>query len=194
MTWLPGPAGADGLARITAIRNPRVDDQIIVRAVLTARALSKRGAALYIASAFLEKLLELGLSADLNRRRKKIMSATVVIVGPLVRDPKTTPYAEGRSVTNFTVATEGGFGDNRSTTFWRCTTMGASGERAGRILTKGDWVEVSGSARLGTFTTQAGVERPCLDVTVDRWPGVGRQPDFNTRQEVRGTRHGKDFG
>ena len=194
MTWLPGPAGAAGLARITASRNPRVDDQVIVRADLTARAWIKRGAALYIASAFLEKLLELGISADLHRRRKKIMSANAVIVGRLVRDPKTTPYGEGRSVTNFTVSTEGGFGDNRSTTFWRCSTMGASGELAGRTLTKGSWVEVAGAVALKRFTGKDGVERPCLDVTVDRWTTVGPQPDFNTPQEARGTRHGKDFG
>lgn len=75
-----------------------------------------------------------------------MLSATVV--GRLTKDAEVRSTTGGHQVCNFTVATDHGFGDKKTTTFVGVSVWGKEAEWCGKSLTKGDRVAVSGAGFL----------------------------------------------
>lgn len=76
------------------------------------------------------------------------MFQRLTLIGRLTRDPVTKHFDSGKSVTNFSVAVESGFGDNKYTTFFNCGAWNATGINVEKYTSKGSMVAVDGTVKM----------------------------------------------
>ena len=75
----------------------------------------------------------------------------IMITGNLVRDIEVKETANGKTVGNFTVANNTGFGDNKKTYFFRCNMWGDRVAKLAEYMSKGKKVLVTGEMQLREY-------------------------------------------
>lgn len=75
------------------------------------------------------------------------MYQKLTLVGRLGRDPEMRYTPDGKAVSNFSVAVDQGFGDNKSTMWVRVSCWGKLAETASQWLSKGDIVALDGELK-----------------------------------------------
>ena len=87
----------------------------------------------------------------------------VIVVGRLTRDPDVRYTQTGKAVSNFSVAVESGFGDNKRTDFIPVVVWDKLAEICGNNLTKGRRVLVEGRMQISEYEKD-GQKRRTTDV------------------------------
>lgn len=91
----------------------------------------------------------------------------VTICGRLGRDADLRQGDEpSKSVANFSVAEDIGWGDNKKSQWWSCALWGTRAEKIAQYLTKGTPVTVVGNPELRTFQKKDGTQGAELTVRV----------------------------
>lgn len=92
----------------------------------------------------------------------------------LGRDAEVRHTASGTAIASFPIAISSGYGDNKKTTWVRCSLFGKRAE-GGLIqyLKKGTQVAVSGEISLNEYTTQNGEQRSNLELNVSEIDLIG---------------------
>lgn len=85
--------------------------------------------------------------------------------GNLGGDAEVRYTQKGTAITNFSVASTSGWGDNKTTTWVRCVMWGDRGVKVAPLLTKGQQVAVSGEISLKEWEKD-GVKRASLECKV----------------------------
>jgi len=99
------------------------------------------------------------------------MYQKLIIVGRLTRDPEMRYTPNGKAVTNFSLAVDDGFGENKQTIFYRVTAWDKQAETCNQFLKKGNKALVEGKlvadANGGprTWTDQSGNTRASFEMT-----------------------------
>lgn len=75
------------------------------------------------------------------------MYSKTIIVGNLGRDPEMKYLNDGTAVTSFSVAVDTGWGERRTTVWYRVTAWGKLGETCNQYLSKGRKVLVAGELK-----------------------------------------------
>jgi single stranded DNA-binding protein len=93
--------------------------------------------------------------------------STVCIAGRLGRDAELRQGSEPtKSVVNFSVAEDIGYGDKKETQWWNCALWGARAEKIATYLTKGTPVTVVGNPKLREYDKRDGSKGHELTVRV----------------------------
>ena len=89
--------------------------------------------------------------------------------GTLGRDAELRYTPNGNENLSWTMAFNTGFGDNKTTTWVRCTLWGKRAESISKMgaLTKGKRLGVSGTISLSEYTNKDGEKRTSLEMNVD---------------------------
>ena len=87
--------------------------------------------------------------------------------GRVVADAETRFTPKGDAICNFRVASDVGFGDNKTTNWFNCQIWGKRGEAIAQHLTKGQQVTVFGTLQLREWTNKEGVKQLSPDIRVD---------------------------
>lgn len=96
---------------------------------------------------------------------------------------KTTP--NGKSITEFSIANNTGFGQYEKVIFVKVTVWGKQGEAIRQYLTKGKQVAISGEIGLNKWTRQDGTSMQEIQMTANQvilLGGGNQQTDFNSEQ------------
>lgn len=96
------------------------------------------------------------------------MPTYATVIGRLGRDPETKTVGKG-TVTEFSVASDHGFGDRKNTSWIRVSCWGKSGEAATRFLKKGDGVICTGEIDLRTWDKPDGSKGYSLELANAQW-------------------------
>lgn len=80
----------------------------------------------------------------------------VILMGRLTKDPEIRYTSSGTAVSNFTVAVDDGYGDNKTTSFISCVAWGKSAEFVSNYFTKGKMIIVVGRLQTRTWEGQDG--------------------------------------
>ena len=91
----------------------------------------------------------------------------VQLVGYVGNDAVVKTFNNGNKVTNFSIATNDGFGDRQKTTWHFIKIFGNYGETISKYITKGKMVSLSGSID-NTDYEKDGVKRIISSVIVDK--------------------------
>jgi single-strand DNA-binding protein len=75
------------------------------------------------------------------------MQALTILVGRLGSDPTMRYSPEGQAMTTISVATDHGFGEKKTTVWYRVTCWGKTAEAVNQYLSKGDIVSATGTLR-----------------------------------------------
>jgi single-strand DNA-binding protein len=87
----------------------------------------------------------------------------IILVGRLGRDPEGKALADGKRLVKFSLATDSGYGENKTTDWHNCTCFGKTAEQVEAYCKKGKMVLVEGSVHYRKVE-----ERYFTDITVDR--------------------------
>lgn len=98
-------------------------------------------------------------------------------IGNLGRDCEIRRTQSGASVATFSIPVESGWGENKHTSWLRCTLFGKRAE-GGLIqyLVKGQQVAVSGELKVNQYTNKEGAEKTSVDLIVDDVALLGVKP------------------
>lgn len=91
----------------------------------------------------------------------------ITFTGRLAADPEQRYAGTGTAVLNFTVASDVGFGDKKSTNWFKCAIFGKRAESLAPHLSKGQEVTVFGNLQLREYTNRDGVKQISPDVMVN---------------------------
>lgn len=92
------------------------------------------------------------------------MSNTISFIGRLGGDAELKQVGES-SVSQFSIANNVGFGDKKTTNWFRCSLWGKQGEAVNQYLKKGKQVFISGELKFSTYTKD-GSEKQSNDIRV----------------------------
>lgn len=92
---------------------------------------------------------------------------SITIVGRLAADIEVKYLPSGDAIGNFTVASDVGFGEKKSTNWFRCAIFGKRVDAIQSFLLKGQQVTVFGQLTLREWTDKNGVKQISPDVRVN---------------------------
>lgn len=107
---------------------------------------------------------------------------TIIISGNLGSDAVTRQTQKGDKVTAFNVGVQQGWGENKSTNWYRCNVWGERGEKIAQYLLKGVKAFVTGELTIGSYEG-----KPQYDVRVNEveWErrngGEQREPSSQSK-------------
>ncbi len=105
------------------------------------------------------------------------MSNQISFTGKLGQDAETKYTAGGMAICNFSVANNVGYGDKKSTIWFRCAIFGKRAE-SGLVeyLIKGQEVFISGELKVNEYTAKDGTAKTSLEVNANIVDLVGGKP------------------
>lgn len=124
----------------------------------------------------------------------------VILVGTLGRDPETKSFANGGSITNFSIATseqwtDKATGERKELTEWhRISTNNRLAEIAMQYLKKGSKVYIEGSLRTRKWTDQNGQERYATEIRADQMQMLDAPRSQNNQSADSGAYGGGNSG
>ena len=92
----------------------------------------------------------------------------VSLIGRLGKDPEVRNTSSGKTVANFTLAVDYGFGDRKTTSWIPVHVWEKTAELAGKFLAKGSQVAVEGRLQQRSWEDRDGNTRSVLEVVGDR--------------------------
>ena len=98
-------------------------------------------------------------------------------VGRLGRDPETRFMADGKAVTNFSIAVGWKGKDSEGTEWVRISSFGKLAEICGEYLKKGSQVFISGAMKTRKWTDKDGAEKYTTEITANQMQMLGGKPD-----------------
>lgn len=108
----------------------------------------------------------------------------IVLAGRLGRDPEMRYMQDGTAVTNFSMAVDDGYGDNKRTIWFRVSVWGRRAEVANQYMQKGQAVLVEGRMRVDpntggpqVFTRRDGTVGASYEVTASDFAFLGSAGD-----------------
>ena len=96
------------------------------------------------------------------------MLSRITIIGRLGRDPEIKQTKSGSNMCSMSVAVDSGFGNNKTTTWYRVSVFGKNAERSAKYLKKGSLICASGDLAVNEFEGKDGTTKLSLDVTADK--------------------------
>ena len=96
----------------------------------------------------------------------------IILTGNLTKDADLKYTPNDKAYSDFCIANNEGYGDNKKTNFFNCTLWGKSAENLNRFLTKGQKVLITGKVEINDYKDKEGVERKIIDINVDSFGGV----------------------
>lgn len=106
----------------------------------------------------------------------------VTILGRLGRAPERRTTQTGKTVVSFSVASDEGYGDRKSTEWFNCVAWDQSGEAIAKHFGQGKPIYLEGRFSSRKYTDKAGVERTATEVTVTSWAFVPGEPKGQGQQ------------
>lgn len=116
------------------------------------------------------------------------------IVGRLARDPESKTTNGGTTLTTCTIPVDTGWGDNKSTTWWRVTIFGKKAEVVAKHLAKGRSVAFSGPVSVREYTKKDGSKGFSAEMTANDFAFVGNKGDDSGQSSGGGSRGGSSSG
>jgi single-strand DNA-binding protein len=101
----------------------------------------------------------------------------VTALGRLGSDPELRYTASGTAVANFSLATDVGWGENKSTVWFRVNAWDKQAEFVNNYLAKGKTVLVVGELSLNEYSTNSGEKRTSLELRAREIKFGGDPPD-----------------
>ncbi len=97
----------------------------------------------------------------------------VIIVGNLASEPETRTLQSGTTIVTASIAGSNGFGERKSTEFYRLTFFGNNGNTIKQYCHKGDKLFVTGELTFREWDAQDGVHHKDAQVAVSRFELCG---------------------
>lgn len=105
------------------------------------------------------------------------MPINATITGCLARDPELKSTSKGTTLVSCTIPVDTGWGESKTTTWWRITLFGKRAEVVAQHLTKGKWAMFSGPVSVREYTKKDGSTGTSAEMTANDFHFVGNKSD-----------------
>lgn len=92
----------------------------------------------------------------------------VILLGRTGKEPEMRYTGAGKAVANFSIATQEGYGENKSTAWHNIVAFEKTADVVGQYLHKGDMVFIEGRITYRTWDDKEGNKRYATDIVADR--------------------------
>lgn len=96
------------------------------------------------------------------------MLSRITIIGRLGKDPEIKQTKSGSDMCSMSVAVDSGFGNNKTTTWYRVSAFGKNAESSAKYLKKGSLICASGDLAVNEFEGKDGSTKLSLNITADK--------------------------
>ena len=96
------------------------------------------------------------------------MLSRITIIGRLGKDPEIKQTKSGSNMCSMSVAVDSGFGNNKTTTWYRVSAFGKNAEGSAKYLKKGSLICASGDLAVNEFEGKDGSTKLSLNITADK--------------------------
>ena len=93
----------------------------------------------------------------------------VAFIGRLAKDVDTRETQNGKTVANFSIAIDRGFGDNKKTSFFNIVAFESNATNIAKFFSKGDRIALECEADQSTWTDKDGNNRSSVNFIVRHW-------------------------
>jgi len=100
----------------------------------------------------------------------------ITITGGLGRDAELKTTQSGDDILSFSVGSSQGYGDKKTTNWFRCTVWGKRGRSIAQYLTKGTKVTVQGELSIGSYDGKPQFDVRVNEVEWQRSEGAAKAP------------------
>lgn len=101
---------------------------------------------------------------------------SVSLIGRLGRDPESRFTSGGKAVTNFSIAVDDGFGEQKQTYWFPIVVWGKTAEAAGKYLKKGSQVAIEGRLQIRSWDDKEGNKRTVTEIVANRLDFLTKAP------------------
>lgn len=109
----------------------------------------------------------------------------VILLGRTGKEPEMRYTGAGKAVANFSIATQEGYGENKSTVWHNIVAFEKTADVVGQYLHKGDMVFIEGRITYRTWDDKEGNKRYATDIVADRIQLLtGKKPDEGGGERV----------
>ncbi len=122
------------------------------------------------------------------------MPINATITGRLARDPELKTTQKGTTLVSCTIPVDTGWGESKSTTWWRVTLFGKRAEVVAQHLSKGKWAMFSGPVSVREYTKKDGSTGTSAEMTANDFHFVGNKSDGNGGGSRSGGQSGGGYG
>jgi len=116
----------------------------------------------------------------------------IVLVGRLGKEPEMTYSQNGTAVTKFSIATDDGWGENKSTTWHNIVSFKQTAEACAQYLAKGSLVAVVGRQTHRKYDDKNGQTKYFAEVVAERVQFLDTKGERDGANSPRGAAIGKD--
>jgi single-strand DNA-binding protein len=106
----------------------------------------------------------------------------LAIIGRLTKDYEVRFLPSGKSIGEFTLAVNDGWGENEHTSYFDVTVFGKSVERHSDYIKKGSLIGVTGSIRQERWESKDGQKRSKVKVVANRIDYLDSKPKEETSE------------
>lgn len=96
------------------------------------------------------------------------MLSRITIIGRLGKDPEIKQTKSGSDMCSMSVAVDSGFGNNKTTTWYRVSAFGKNAESSAKYLKKGSLICASGDLAVNEFEGKDGSTKLSLNISADK--------------------------
>jgi single-strand DNA-binding protein len=93
---------------------------------------------------------------------------SINILGRLTKQPELKTSQSGKYYSNFSIAVNTGWGDNRETSFFNCMAFGKTAETVVQYFSKGHRILIDGSLKQDSWTDKEGNKKTSVSIIVNR--------------------------
>jgi len=108
----------------------------------------------------------------------------VILAGRLGKDPESKALPSGKTVVNFSLATEDGFGQNKHTNWHNITCFDKTADAVTQYTAKGSQVAVTGRVDYRSWDDKDGNKKYRTEIIADRVEFLGTKPRDEFNQET----------
>lgn len=93
---------------------------------------------------------------------------SINILGRLTKQPELKTSQSGKYYSNFSIAVNTGWGDNKETSFFNCMSFGKTAETVVQYFSKGHRILIDGSLKQDSWSDKDGNKRTSVSIIVNR--------------------------
>ena len=97
----------------------------------------------------------------------------IIVSGWLGRDAELKTIPSGKNLLEFSIGVTDGWGDNKTTIFWKCKMFGDRGVKLVQHFMKGTKLLVEGKPEIRKYTNKEGVEKTSPEIFVTDFEFMG---------------------
>lgn len=115
-------------------------------------------------------------------------------IGRITKDIELRTTSNNKSLSQFTIAINEGYGEEQRTNYIDCTVWGKQAENMSKYCSKGSLIAIEGRLQTGSYEDKEGTKRKTTKVVAESIQFLGNKKEENKEQVLEESDPFEEFG